>query len=333
MATAEKLKNTDAAEMGRQIEAAMRAERRQEIGPYKPNGLIASNLGPCRRERVLGVLHWDMKPLPDEEGMERMAQGSDAERRQIARLLRLGFEIVEGQRPFEIKSRKGDKQILRGRIDGRISVCHGGRAIPFEHKFWSPHVVDKINSVEDFARYEWTAKALRQLQVYMYAFGEPDGLFILWDGRGFPKCVAVPLDYEMVEKILTEAEADTEALVAGTPPDFCEDKGLCRKCWARGVCCNPPGVEADGAEVVEDEDLLALMDKRAALEPAANDYEATDKMVKDALKARGKDHLIVGGYDVRITSQQRKTKQYSPDAAFELKLAEVKVVKIERVRG
>ncbi|HOX21829.1 MAG TPA: hypothetical protein PLL10_00065 [Elusimicrobiales bacterium] len=330
MATAEKINGTTAAELGRQIEAAMRAQREAEISKYKPTGLIASNLGPCRRERVLSVACWDQKPAPDAEGMERMAQGSDAERRAIARLLTLGFEVVEGQLPFEIKGRDGTTTILKGKIDGKLKV--GRRRVPFEHKYWAPHVVERINDARDFERYEWTKKALRQMQAYLYANNEPDGLFILWDGRGFPKCIAVDLDFEEMERLLTECEADTAHLKAGTLPDHCGEASVCRRCWAFGVCCQPPDVDASGAVVVDDDELISLLELREQMSPYADEFEAADKKVKDALKARGVDRVIAGPFEARISTQVRRSKVYPADAAFEEKLAEVKVVKIHRVK-
>ena len=316
-------------DLAHEIDAAIRADARQKIGPWKPSGITASNLGPCRRERVLYVTNWMDRPLPDEERMERMELGNDAEKRQIARLLRLGFEVVEGQQPFEIKARDGKTTILKGKIDGKIRK--GRRRVPFEHKFWAPQIVDRLNTTEDFDRWEWTLKALRQMQAYLYANSEPDGLFILWDGRGFPKCVPVELDYETMEQILTECEEDTRHIAQGTQPDFCKDPTVCRKCWAFGRCCHPPMNFGEGIQVVDDEEIISMIEERARLEEAGKQFDMLDKKVKEYAKARGVEDILAGDFHINVKTQQRSKKVYAPDAKFTTEKTEAKIVKIERL--
>lgn len=283
------------ADLCREIEGRRTDALARRIGAYPRTQPIASDLGPCTRELVLAITHWQARPLPSAELKARFERGNAIEDAVMLELQRLGLSVRVDRQPFEIKDRQG-RVILRGRVDGFVQAQDGGPAYPFECKSLDPNVYRRIASVEDFGAFTWAAKYPRQLQAYLYANNLEEGFFLLDDCLGHWKLLPVSLDYEAVEAILRQCEEAVTHRDRGTLPDYHRDPAVCRRCWAFGRVCDPPA-EYHGLTLVEDGALEAQLDRRATLEPAHREYEALDKTVKEAVKER--DGLLVGGWLVQ----------------------------------
>lgn len=291
-----------AAELCREIERRRTAALEARTDAYPRNNPIASDLGPCTREMVLAMTRWKDRPLFGPDLKARFERGNLIESAVLLELQVLGFTVRTERRPFEVKGRDG-RLILRGKIDGFIS---DGRAeFPVEIKSLDPNVYRRVNTVEDFARSGWMAKYPKQLCSYLYAESLPEGFFLLDDCLGHWKMIPVPLDYELAESILRQCESAVEHRDAGTLPDYYPDIATCRRCWAFGRVCDPPGAGL-GMQTLDDAELEARLVRREELEPAYREYESLDKAVKETV--RGKDGVVVGDWLIRgkeITTQYK----------------------------
>ncbi|MDP3937579.1 MAG: hypothetical protein Q8R92_05520, partial [Deltaproteobacteria bacterium] len=281
-------------------------DRRQKalearISPYPRNNPIASDLGPCGRETALAILHWKERPLFGADLKARFERGTTIEDLVVNELGALGFSVRVDRKPFEIKDKAG-RVVLRGRLDG--FVTHERQEYPFECKSLDPLVYRRIHTVEDFEAFTWAAKYPRQLQAYLYANNFEEGFFLLDDCMGHWKLLPVTLDLDATETILRQCEMAVDAVDRirnGDPeesalPEYHRDPTVCRRCWAFGRLCAPPA-EYHGLTLVEDGELEARLDRRAELEAPHREYEALDKMAKEAVKER--DGLLVGGWLVQ----------------------------------
>src|SRR5262249_37616057 len=203
-------------------------------------------------------------PQFDVDIKARLDRGSLIEDFVLQELGSLGLKARVDRKPFEILDRQG-RLILRGIVDGFIS--YEGSDVPFEVKSMSPSIFQRINTLEDFKRYSWTAKYPRQLQAYLYHNDLEDGFFLLDDLAGHWKLIPVQLDFEEMEKILQQCEQAVEHIANKTLPDFPSDPQTCLKCWAFGRACNPPFF-SDGMVSIDDPEIEFKLDRRGELEEA-----------------------------------------------------------------
>lgn len=280
----------------------------RDTKPRPRNNPIASDLGPCTREMALSIFHWDQRPAFDADTKARLQRGSLIEDAALGELRTLGISARVDRKPFEIKDKQG-RIVLRGRVDGFME--HKRKEYPFEIKSMMPFIFQKIDTLEDFNRYWWTAKYPRQVQAYLYANNLEEGFFLLDDLAGHWKLIPIRLDLEEMEKILQQCESTVDHLAKKTLPDFHTDPSVCAKCWARGRVCDPPAMRGEGLQLIPDPELEAKLNRRAELDPAATEYDALDKDIKKSIK--GKTNLIVG--DWFITGEEKDRKGYEVKAS------------------
>lgn len=262
----------------------------KQIQIYPVNNLSASRLGhPCERYLYLLLKHWD-EQKPHDRGLQGIFNlGNAIEDYAIERLKEAGFECLTPT----VRSWKIEKPLITGREDLRIKD-ENGDLIPVEVKGLSPQEWDKLNSIDDFLKSKkaYVRGYPAQLFVYMYKFAKDKGLFVLVNKlTGEIKPIDVYMDYEYGEQCLQKAERIYKALETDTPPESCDDMSVCENCNLQHICGQVKRVPAD----IELDDVLEeLINRKAELTAAKQEYELVDKEIKARVGERPK--VITGQY-------------------------------------
>lgn len=283
---------------------------------------IASDADPdsCARRQVLEIVAWQDKPVPDAERQKRFEAGNRAEDDIVIDLKRDGFGVVQEQVPFELKHRKTGEPCLRGKIDGKL--LWDSETVPFEVKSAHPNVYSAINSTADFERFWWMrGKYPAQLHSYLVGHGHPWGFWLLTDCLGNWKPFRADLDYALAERIWAFAESIVDDVRVyrgdGTLPGYTSDLTQCAHCDFFGRTCQPNIIE-QGALMLEDPELEALIARWFELRDPRSEYEGLDKRVKETLKKalplRPEARGLVGRFVVNIKDKPVKAEK-EPRAA------------------
>jgi hypothetical protein len=128
------------------------------------------------------------------------------------------------------------------------------------------------------------------------------GFLLMENLKGQWRFIEVPLDYTEMERIVADCEAAVQAVRAiqsggrgeEALPDYIEDTAVCRRCWAFGRLCTPPGLSVGEIPLLDDAELEAKLARRAELDEAAEEYETLDKEIKAAV--RGRERLLIGDW-------------------------------------
>lgn len=286
---------------------------------YRKNNNWASDIGECNREMYYSIVDWDKKPLPAPELIARFETGNEQEKKVIINLLSLDFEVVEGQKHFEIKDRKG-RVIISGRIDGKI--IWQGKKYPFEVKSMNPNIYHNVNTMEDFNKYHWTRKYPKQMQSYLFSENLEEGLFIVTDCLGHFKIIPISINLEEMELIMQRSELVMTAVDIKEPPAFHKDASTCRRCWAFGRVCHPP-INVNEMQVITDVEMELKLSRREELKANNSEYEDLDKEIKEYFK--GKESAVCGDFMITGKKQIRQFK------AKEASTQEIWVTKIEKI--
>ncbi len=287
---------------------------------WQPAGNYAYNAGhPCARHLVYQRLNWQEKPLLGTTTLLIFREGDLHEKAVLQLLTDAGIEVVETQRPFEIKEIQ-----LRGRIDGRTKI--DDRKVPTEIKSMNPHDFEKINSGEDMlaSTKVWIRGYMTQMMLYLLGMNEEEGLFILKNKvNGELKFIIVKLDYEYAEKEWKKLESVNKHVAASTYPDRIEDRSVCVRCDFRHLCL--PDEASDVLAISDDAELVSLLEEREKLRDVAKDYEAIDKRVKELLEPQPAGTYLVGGkFQVKISSYETTIYAIPPDVKEQFKQKETR---------
>jgi len=302
--------------------------------PANPHAHVyASAWRACERRMAYELTQPETLPPWPPEVLAKFRRGDDRERDLLADMSRIGrdaeppFNVIGQQERFTLKDHKG-RVAIAGKVDARLEV-DGVRA-PIEVKAWSPYMVDKIDTFDQVFDNPFTRSGGYQLLAYLFGAAEPYG-FLLLDRSGIPRLLPVELDrhFDRVEEFLAKSERVLDHVAAGTLPAFLDgEPHECRRCPWYGHTCNPP-LSAVGATVLTDPELEAALERRAALQAAADEYDAIDRDVKQRL--RGIESGIVGPFQVigkwgkqsRLELPPELRKQYTitdPKGRFSLEI-------------
>lgn len=300
--------------------ADIKTRRDQQLssngGKWPRNNPVASDISRCTRETALGVLHWEDRPTFGIDMLARFEAGKEQENIAYAKMLRLGIEITEQQRLFELKDKKG-RLLLRGKIDGKMD-CGGRIGVPFDLKTMHPNMFDRFDTVEDLLDHQFFGKYPKQLMAYEYMNNIDTGFLWIDNMLGKWKFIEVPMDWNRMENILKQLETAVEAIdaikngadEAATLPPFHYDPSYCLRCWAFKRVCTPPFFDGEGMRMINDPEFADKITRRAELDPMATEYDKLDKEVKETLKAamKPRDNWIIGDWLISASEKERRMK-------------------------
>lgn len=286
-----------------EIVAKRKEQLRRDNKRWIPRNFYASSIPECTRQMVHGILDWDKRELADDGLLALFESGKKEENNIIKMLLDLGFEVVQQQNPIEIKNRKGET-ICTGRIDGKI--IYNGIAIPYEIKSMQDYSFQQLNTIEDFENSPLHRKYIKQLQLYMYGNNIEVGMFIISNFRQI-KVIPVYLNYERCEQILQQLERAWEYVKKKQYPEpITYNPKICDWCPFQYLCTkqtmNKP------ADLIDNKELEAKIDRRFQLEAAAKEYKELDEEIKAPFKKNGVLNAIIGTkYEILGRKQTRTT--------------------------
>lgn len=267
--------------------------------PSKRPYTYASSYEECERKLVLLMTDGDKQPSFEPETLAKFHRGHDRERNlkidlaRVGQLCRPPFEVIGQQERFTLKNRS-EEVVIAGKFDCRLQFSRNC-CPPLEIKDWSENLSGRISTFDDCFNSPWTKKGAYQLLMYLLGSGEPFG-FLLLGKSGLPALIPVELErhIEKAEEFLARAERAMEHVNAGTLPRYLNDASECQRCWAYGSICQPPLLSGEGAVVLTDPDLEAMLDRREELRAAALEYDGIDSDVKK--KLRGVEMGVAGKY-------------------------------------
>lgn len=304
------------------IESREEARLKAKQGSYTSKNCIAANLGECLKERYHSIVDGAKRPLADTWLQARFEEGNEQERKLLIKLMSNGFDIVNNQQRFEILDRN-KRVILTGRIEGKVK--YEGKYYPFEIKSMNPNIYAGIDKLEDFQKYSHTARYPKQLMSYMFSENVDEGFFLITDCLGHFKIIPIKLDYDMMEKEMQNCTLVMDHVENKEPPEFTNNKALCRKCWACKVVCFPDMQFGEGVIVVDDEELSADLKRRDEIQGLSSEYDKLDKKIKDRVKSSYK-HAIVGNFEIQVKTSPVN---YKAQEARTIQVTKVSIDKIE----
>jgi hypothetical protein len=282
---------------------------------YTPSMTPASSIGyPCIRQAVYRQL-WPALARPFGEELCSIFDEGDLHQKDVRReLMDLGYEVVEAEVNFKDLNLR-----ITGSIDGKLEVKdpegrHGVRRIPVEVKScvgagptdqegWKNHKTPRMRAY------------FSQLQTYLFLCSEPGGLGLFKDKvTGLWSVCAVDLDLDHTEELLKRAETIRDAVAAvnehsleekrlAAIPDRILDRTDCEGCsWVE--TCLPAEAPVDPLLLAQDEQLLADITERQALDDGRKRFKKLDDDLKARFKMTKGDRFIVGGADGFVVTKK-----------------------------
>lgn len=285
---------------------------------YHQKNPIASQLpgrgAGCWREVFYSCRHWKEKPLWDIERLARFSAGNREEEDAKRALHELGFELIHGQRAFAIES--NGKTVITGKMDGQIEMGKKRaerRRPPIEIKNYHPNLFQRIDTIEDFFRSPWTAKAPRQLLAGMYAVDEPEGLFLL-TSLGHWKLIPIVLaDHrDEIADVIDQAHVVVGHIEKNEAPPYTTNPAECRRCWAFGTLCKPPLSFGEGIQVCDDGEVEEEIKRYLEIVDMKKEAEAIWKRLRARFAQSTAEKILAG--DFMLSFSERRSSRYDiPD--------------------
>lgn len=297
-----------------QINERLKAKLQEKCVIYPQTNLRCSSIGhPCQRYVYLCITNFNDRRVPDIGLQAIFGLGNTLERHVIEKIKEAGYEVITPtKRSFIIEPQK-----ISGREDLRIKDPKTGELYPVEIKSISPFEFNKLNCFDDFAKNKkpYVRTYAAQIQLYLYHFAKEYGFFALINKlTGEIKFIRVDLDYDYCEKILEKAEYINKCLAEKTPPEACDEIGLCENCDLQHICGQVRRVPAD---IELDDELEDLINRKQELATAKREYDEVDKEIKARVGEREK--VITGSY--LITRNKIERKEYTVAARTEYRLS------------
>lgn len=262
----------------------------------------------CNRQMALDLTHSADDDSIDAYRLAAMIRGQAREREIIAKLSLAGgvwdppFAVEAQQKWFSITER--GRQIITGKIDGKLSFRHLKRKPPFDVKAWSN--IRSYYTVGDLLANKWAWAAVWQIAIYCYSEGEPYGFLIL-DTPGLPRLIPIVIEPMLGEIEAFLQQADVAYAVRhehAALPDFTDNPALCHDCPHLGKSCVPPKIDMGaGVHYISDEELEALAESVHANREPHLAFERSHRALKTALRPdKGVDaRYMVGRFLCSVT--------------------------------
>jgi len=282
------------------VERIMEAKQKK-IKQFPVNSNRASDLGhPCVKYHVLNRTRWQEKELHDATLQAVFDLGNEFEQIIMKDLNEAGIPVIEQQRPFEWREYQ-----ITGHIDGKLLI--DDQIVPFDAKSCSPYIFDYISDINSLknGKYSYLRKYPTQLNLYLLMSNSEKGLLLFKNKvNGQYKEVWMQLDYGLGEETLQRAEAINKHLTEGTMPEPISDPFWCNDCPYVHIC-RPP-IHGTEVEIMDDQQLAAMLDRLDELKPYVDEYKQIDDQLKKILE--GKEKLLVGNW--MITGKWIEKKSY-----------------------
>lgn len=296
-----------------QINAKLEEKLQEKCKIYPQNNLRCSSIGhPCNRYVYLCITNFADRKPPDTGLQAIFGLGNTLEAHVIEKIKEAGYEVITPtDHSFRI-----EPQNITGREDLRIKDPETGELFPVEVKSISPFEFDKLNCFADFVNNKkpFIQAYAAQIQLYLYHFAKPYGFFALINKlTGEIKFIRIELDYEFAEKILEKAEYINKCLADKTPPEACEEIGLCENCDLQHICGQCKRIPAD---IELDDELENLIKRKEELKLAKSEYEQIDKEIKERVGERAK--VITGTYLIERKAFEKK--EYTVPASTQYRI-------------
>jgi hypothetical protein len=284
------------------IDEAWRAELR--AGRWAPRTtardyLYLSGIRDCARRMALDLLHPEEDEEFSDDALDRMERGKEREETILARLARVGrrcavpFEVVETQLKLDLRDRDGTL-LARGKIDARLKFKEPSRA-SLVTEIKSGRMAERIETLEDMDRSQWTTHWIDQLGMYLLQTGEPSGLFLM-DRPGTPRFIPLHVEDHMsrLEGVIQAMRSAVDARFDRAPlPAYTTDPSLCRACPHFGKSCAPDVDYGAGAQIFGDAEIAAA-EERERTRDCHVAYERADEFLKKRL--RGVELALIGPF-------------------------------------
>jgi hypothetical protein len=278
----------------------------KKIKTYPQYVTRSSEVGhPCERYLVYSITNWADKTPHNRELQFIFEGGNMVEDLAVQDFIDAGFKVY---RPEPDSALSNHRPAISGHLDFRVDFGDG-KPVTIECKGLSKYDWDYLNTYEDFftSKKVYIRKYPAQLQMYLYFKAEEMGYFYLKSNPGFqPKLIPVFLDYDYVETILKKTERIEQHIKDHTVPAQIDDYSVCERCGFLTKCL--PEIKRQPMEIIDDDELIAMLDRRAELKPLSSEYDDLDKQLKESFK--GSERLMIG--DWIITGQQVQKKGYIP---------------------
>lgn len=268
------------------FEAALKESFEKEIKVYPARSNWPSNAGhPCTRFLVWRRTRYQEMTQHDAGLQSVFDEGREHQQKIFDRLTKMGFEIVETDRPFEYAG-------YSGRIDGKIKSFRGERfdkPLPIEVKTCSPWTFDKLHTEEDIikAKEHYVRGYQHQLNLYMLMDNVEQGAYIFKNKvTGWLKLIPATLDWALADSLVKRSKEIDEMVGAYIdPPPIGYDDGICGRCGFLSNCY-PPRDFGEGAELIIDQDFLDALARHQELKPLKSEYDALDDVISKRVKNR-----------------------------------------------
>jgi len=284
-------------------------EKKKRITPCHVNR--ASEIGhPCYRYLYFLRTAWDQAQLPTYKQQLVFEEGKLHEKATLQLLQEIGYDIIEQQRPFEIKKLK-----LTGHIDAKIRIKN--KLFPLEIKSMSSYFFESIHTMKDFltCKYAHIKKIPYQLQAYLMLTKRKEAILLIKNRlTGDIKEIVVTEDEKMQNEIRIKCQTINDLVEKQVAPEIHEefDETICSMCRFAHICL-PDVKRKDELKLIEDEELIALLEKREQLKPFHDEYLEVDKILSKRLE--GIEKAIIG--DFIVTGKWVKRREYKvPETTY-----------------
>ncbi len=268
----------------------------------------ASSIGePCERRLFYTRTAGEMATPHRPELQAIFDLGNGLERYVIRELEALGADIVQRE-----KDHLDREHQLTGRVDARLRLPSWAHALPAEIKGLNPYTAESIETVEDIreSRQHWVRKYYDQLQTYLHFERADMGVFVLLNKvSGEITFVDCPRDQARIDELLAKAARIRDAVKAGEPPARHETED-CGRCPFQHVCL-PDRSFGPGVQILDSEEVQALIARKLELAPAKSEAEAIERSLKKLLPEV--PELLVG--DFVVTAKKIDRAAYSVEAS------------------
>ena len=287
------------------FDAALKESFEKEIrepGPSRFNW--PSRAGhPCTRFLVWVRTRWGELQKHDAGLQSVFDEGHIQQREVIVRLEKMGFEIVEQQRPFEYAG-------YSGKIEGKIKSYRSERwtpPLPIEIKTCAPWVFDTLHTEEDIikAKTHYMRGYQHQMNLYLLMDNVEHGAYIFKNKvSGWLKWIPATLDWALADSLVTRSK-EIDGMVAEKidPPPISYDDGICGRCGFLSNCY-PPRDFGEGAELITDQTFLDTLARHQELKPLNAEYDSLDKFISKRVKGRAL--ILAGEYIIEGKEGTRK---------------------------